>query len=397
MSRGGVRLGASLVARHGGVCVAPPCTLALATRRAGAATAASGSATQQSAQRSQSQSAQPQVQQVQQVRRRGQQQQQQQKLDEHTLKMKALQDEVQGIYQLPMLRPEAPEYMVERLAVFPDNYVTRSLPSAHTKEDLGKYFEVDAAVDKALPKALEKIVETEFRRTKSRLMMLRQPSLHIRHSIDAVSESGDPVALAKVPRVIGVKGLRGCGKSFTLHYAAQAAVEREWLVLFLRADDVINDKYAMIERLPDNPASFTQNRLCQRELRILMREQGERLAAMPVQRPQTLAFLRSAPPTLPTGALEEEHQALGFSPEQIKEDGAQMEALLGPSDADATLEKPTLAHLVRHAITAYKPGFSAMRLLIDELKLPTSKPVLIAIDNFNAFDHVSAFYDPDKQ
>jgi len=118
-----------------------------------------------------------------------------------------------------------------------DLFCSSNNPLHHRADDIGRYFQLDGSTT-----AFSDVffhtgfcgTEVEQRAIKTPALMVRGPGLELRDELFRMQQEG---LLASWPGFI-VNGPRGCGKSYTLNYVIAAAQQADWLVVNIpRASD----------------------------------------------------------------------------------------------------------------------------------------------------------------
>ncbi|KAJ1633026.1 mitochondrial ribosomal death-associated protein 3-domain-containing protein [Pavlovales sp. CCMP2436] len=239
----------------------------------------------------------------------------------------------------------------------------------HSAVDASRYYELPSAhIAQVFPEGFGQGVVREFTTTNLPALMVRQSGLEGREMLASLAK--DPGALGKTAALL-VRGNRGVGKSTTLTYLVHAARSSGWLVLFLpSAHTYINTQKRFL------PLSA---------LRIEIGLAGDGL--------DELFDVPLATHGLLIGFIQAHEEILATLPVKCAETGALTDAL--QINVKTLLDLAQLG-AVKTASGEADPQLSAHALvaLLRELRHVTEVPVMLAIDDVNAFDRGTIFRDP---
>nr|BAK00618.1 predicted protein [Hordeum vulgare subsp. vulgare] len=178
------------------------------------------------------------------------------------------------------LPPPAP--VSERAQTDPLLYVDQPLVRFHTEADMFRYFPVSPDVLTKIGPEMNKPLNDEFKHA-GNFLMIRPPAFNIVQKLKTVTK-GDAGLL------LSAHGERGCGKSATLHYAMQYAIQEKWLLVAVRGDHIMNDTLGLITRNKQDPSVWDQPRWTAKFFTELVQSQGDRLKQISLQRAETKEF-----------------------------------------------------------------------------------------------------------
>lgn len=245
--------------------------------------------------------------------------------------------------------PAAMTPIAERVEKLPGVYTAQALVSEHSAEDVGKFYQVQRGdAMPGFPVALDKAMEAEFHGSRD-YMMIREPAFGFVQQMKKL-ESGDDKSIAG--KRFGISGRKGCGKSAAVHYIAQFAAQRpNWLVLGTAGDEFPKDLLGLIQVNPHRTQVFDQPPLTQQWIGDIVKGQKEALSQIKLKRKYKYAL---------AGDTLYDLAVFASNPENV-------------ADVSTTLYD-----------------------FIEEARMATEVPVLVAIDSINAWDGVSDFPDPDN-
>jgi len=272
----------------------------------------------------------------------------------------------------PMVPPEERAELLRKIYAQPDHGIEQ-----HTKVDLGKYYPLDQSMIDLIPRQIHKPMAQEMMGG-GKYMMIRPAGLEVVQSLKSIYQhSADPSAFAAAQasdrklakRVLGIRGNSGCGKSATLHQAVQLAraqslsnPSRPWLILATRGEEFTQEKRGFIKASAVKAGVYDQALYTMDYFSKIVVSEESALKLMPLQ----------------TGpSVDEEY--LPFLTWKNGSDNA---------------EGRTMYDLAQLAATDREQAPRALYAFMQQLKVPTACPVLIAIDNLNVWDQVCEFIEP---
>lgn len=250
---------------------------------------------------------------------------------------------------------------------------TRTPIGEHSEADARRYYELPTEqIERCFPEGFNPGVAREFAATNLPALMVRPSALAARRALDALA--ADAGALRSASALV-LGGPRGAGKSATLAYLVHAARSSGWLVLHVpSAHGYLNGQ-----------ARFSPLSALRIEIGIVCAAEAEAssgsASAASLERLFDVAAATSA---LLRGFLAAHEPLLGTLPVQRAETRALAAAL--------NVQLGSLADLVQLGTPVDASGLPtevcshALVALLRELQLVTRAPVLLAIDDANAFD-----------
>eukprot|EP00808_Paulinella_micropora_P010471 g5043.t1 len=269
-----------------------------------------------------------------------------------------------GIYRN---RPREPVPMSIRYETLPHMYTRQQHVAQHSQEDVGKYYEVADKVASGVPGWLSKALEPELSRCQN-CLRIRQPGYDIVQQLKKVDEGA---ADSWAGQAVAITGRAGVGKTATLHYVAQYAVEQGWLLLSTFGDEFLHERLGFLNPSPHDEAIFDQPRYFAKYLSTLLHSNGELLARVRLKQTHYAQY---------KWALDESKGS--FEMEEL----AKVDAPPGQ----------TLRDLVEYAVKNPSQVAPLLQDIMRELYLATEVKILVLIDDRNKWDMISSFNDPRK-
>jgi Mitochondrial ribosomal death-associated protein 3 len=285
--------------------------------------------------------------------------------------------------------PDAPESWEERLFLQPDLYLTedKNTPATHTEADIGQYYEVDEEMHARIPEHIRKVMENEYEVVSGRYMMVRESGFSLVNYLKFFSGQIDLPPFTEVhptlqKRVFLLTGMRQCGKTAALYYAAQHALQSKWLLLTTDMWSVIQDTPGLIVPSRRYEGLYDQPLLCRRMLDQWAEAMPEELSSIKLKLDSTTDFLKHP------------RVQLRLSDEAGTTEAADL-AEIDPESEIATAAKPTnLFEFITFTRDELYPDADAFYQVLDELAIADETKLLLMIDGYNSRTHRSPFVNP---
>jgi hypothetical protein len=310
--------------------------------------------------------------------------------------------------------------LAKRLETSTGVYTAEKSTAQHSAEHKSRYYEIDSEVlDRMPPFYRERKGFNAELTLKSHYMMVREPGMKIVQRMKAIDQEGGNALL-------GVCGMRGSGKSTTLHYATQYALEKDWLVVGCDGEDFPSDLLGMISYRCTKATQgselheynvYNQPKLAARFFETLIKTQGANLAKIDlkggtlwdwvalgdVEEEAVQAATEGGEATTSRGDESEDTDDVDIDFEYVDED--ELAALNAEAETEdlrverlkaqaAAGPKRTLLDLATLAVVSSEQVNDIVYDFVNELKLATEVPVLVVIDSLNRWDHKTQFHNP---
>lgn len=246
----------------------------------------------------------------------------------------------------------APKNMKERMAFDSDPYIDKPNLRDHTMGDLGRYYQIPDHIVESMPNQLHKCTKREFDAVKGPINMIRNPGWKIVQSMK--NWQGTPQEKAQVKEQLHcIYGPVGFGKSFSINYIAQYALQAGWLLIPIDANEFSSDVYGLISPNKQDPTIYDQPRMTKKYFEDLIN-----------------------------------NKLISVALSKIKLKLPASKASLG-NTADTTL-----LDLLQQGCKVASDMTAVLTHFCNEIAIANEVPVLIAIDSINRWDMDSPFVDP---
>lgn len=263
---------------------------------------------------------------------------------------------------------------------------TRTPIGEHSEADTRRYYELTTEqIERCFPEGFGSGVLREFSATNLPALMVRPSALAARRTLDALAADSDALRSASA---LVLSGARGAGKSATFSYLVHSARSSGWLVLLVPS----------AHRYINNQQRFTPLSSLRIEIGIVcaaaegagqastadrsaspLAAVGESAASL-----EQLFDVTAATSALLRGFLRAHEPTLASLPVQCAETRAFAKALSAQVSSLADLVQ--LGTVTDAAGVPTELASHTLVALVRELRRVTAVPVLIAIDDVNAFD-----------
>lgn len=247
---------------------------------------------------------------------------------------------------------------------FPHLYAVTNRLSNLADDEVGKWVEILEEEFAKLPATLTKTLDDPFFMG-GHYLMLRKEMQDVLEALREIKNGADENATGKS---IGVFGPRGSGKTCLLNLVSLYAIQNDWLLFATNGEEFPRDIQGFITPSETRPGIFNQDRNAVAFFKHHMETQGNKLKQIKLKRDYDYAWM-------------DRNAAAG--------DFDDKDAPPAPAPTD-------LWGLLDQAVLQPAIATHVFYDLVEELKLSTEVPVLVTIDNLNAWDQQSLFRRPDN-
>lgn len=217
----------------------------------------------------------------------------------------------------------------------------------------------------------------EFEASSSQTVMIRDANLVVARKVLSATGLNDT---SSSDNSIIISGARGVGKSSALFYAALAAKQsaEESIILHVNASKIINDQPGLLTPSTRREGAFEQGMFAAKWMNDIVSKNADLLSRIPLKRAESVAFFHT-----------KRKATQGYvAKAEVEEEVVDGAAILASGDV------PSLSEFVTESLTQRKAPEAVWEHFFEELKQIDEAPIVLLIDDLNAFDHLTPFHDP---